>query len=130
MAGRNQDKLNTFVAFFENKRIQTLSWDEKEKVLLKAGMVVNTTPLGMVGNNDVGLNFSAALKAAIAYDLVYVPGETSFLRQAKAAGLKTIGGLGMLVHQAVPTFEAWFGEQPPVDERLYAILARELKNRG
>ena len=131
VAGRDQDKLKAFAAFFESKSIQTLGWDEKERGISKAGMIVNATPLGMgrgmAGNGDVDLSFSAAPKPAIAYDLIYAPSETGFLRHAKAAGLETIGGLGMLVHQAVPTFEAWFGEQPPVDERLYAILARELK---
>ena len=130
VAGRDQHKLNAFATFFESNRIQTLSWDEKEKMLSRVGMIVNTTPLGMVGNGDVELDFSAAPKAAFAYDLVYAPGETGFLRHAQAAGLKTIGGLGMLVHQAVPAFEAWFKEQPPVDENLYAILESELKNRG
>ncbi|MGB7418187.1 MAG: shikimate dehydrogenase [Erythrobacter sp.] len=76
-------------------------------------LVINTTPLGMVGQPSLAFNWSHAPPGSIAYDIVTHPPDTPFLQDARAAGFKTIGGLAMLVGQAARAFEAFFGERPP-----------------
>lgn len=91
-------------------------WEETAKVLEGCGTVVNTTSLGMVGEPDFDLDLSAMVPGAVATDLVYTPLETPFLKAAAEKGARTVDGLGMLIHQAVPGFERWFGVRPEVDE--------------
>jgi shikimate dehydrogenase len=83
-----------------------------------AGLVVNTTTLGMHGSRFEGLDLSLLPKTALVTDIVYTPLETPLLAEAGKLGLKTIDGLGMLLHQAVPGFEAWFGVRPEVTPAL------------
>ena len=101
--------------------------------LREAGLVVNTASLGMAGAGDAdGAGETphldpANLRAdAIAYDIVYVPLETPFLTAARAAGARGVDGLGMLLHQAVPGFERWFGVRPEVDAALRARVEATL----
>jgi shikimate dehydrogenase len=80
--------------------------------------VVNTTTIGMHGSRFDGLNLALLPKTALVTDIVYTPLETPLLADAKKLGLKTADGLGMLLHQAVPGFEAWFGVRPEVTAEL------------
>ena len=82
--------------------------------------VVNTTTLGMHGTRFDDLRLDLLPRDALVTDIVYTPLETPLLAEAKALGLKTVGGLGMLLHQAVPGFEAWFGVRPEVTAELRA----------
>lgn len=81
-------------------------------------LVVNTTTLGMHGTRFDGLALDRLPKTALVVDIVYVPLETPLLAEARALGLQTVDGLGMLLHQAVPGFEAWFGTRPAVTPAL------------
>ncbi|MEM1362398.1 MAG: shikimate dehydrogenase [Pseudomonadota bacterium] len=92
-------------------------WEDTAKVLDGCGTVVNTTSLGMTGQPDFDLDLSALATDAVATDLVYTPLETPFLKAAAAQGARTVDGLGMLIHQAVPGFERWFGVRPEVDDK-------------
>jgi shikimate dehydrogenase len=83
-----------------------------------AGLVVNTTSIGMHGSRFENLDLALLPRRALVTDIVYVPLETPLLADARALGLRTVNGLGMLLHQAVPGFEAWFGVRPQVDEGL------------
>ena len=86
--------------------------------------IINTTSLGMAGQPELNISFAAAPRSAIAADIVYNPLVTPFLREAAAAGLVTVDGLGMLLHQAVPGFRQWFDHSPEVDAALrQAVLA-------
>ena len=87
------------------------------------------TPLGMAGFEDIALNLEESAKDTLIYDLVYTPRKTGFLRLAEKAGLKAFGGLGMLVFQAIPAFEAWFGVRPEVDANTYAMLSKRIKHK-
>ncbi|MBX3493341.1 MAG: shikimate dehydrogenase [Parvibaculum sp.] len=91
-----------------------------------AALLVNTTTLGMKGENDVDLNLAALPKSALVTDIVYTPLETGLLRRAREAGHRTVDGLGMLLHQAVPGFEAWFGVRPEVTEKLRKLVLADL----
>lgn len=92
----------------------------------RAGLVVNTTSIGMHGSRFERLDLSRLLSHALVTDIVYVPLETPLLADARALGLRTVDGLGMLLHQAVPGFEAWFGVRPVVTPQLRARLETTL----
>lgn len=91
-----------------------------------AGLIVNTTSVGMSGREALKIDWTDARRDAIATDIVYVPLETEFLRAAAAAGLRTVDGLGMLLHQAAPGFERWFGVRPTVDAELRRLTIADL----
>lgn len=84
----------------------------------EAGLVVNTTSIGMHDTRFEDLDLRLLPKTALVTDLVYVPLVTPLLADARALGLRTVDGLGMLLHQAVPGFEAWFGVRPEVTPAL------------
>lgn len=91
-----------------------------------AGLVVNTTTIGMHGTAFAGLDLELLPPSALVTDIVYVPLETPLLAAARARGLRTVDGLGMLLHQAVPGFEAWFGVRPEVTPELRALIEATL----
>jgi shikimate dehydrogenase len=99
------------------------------ELLQDAGLLVNTTALGMAGQDDSGataVNVDALPRHAIVTDIVYVPLETPLLAAARRRGLKTVDGLGMLLHQAVPGFERWFGRRPEVTKELRSLIIADM----
>lgn len=100
--------------------IKVFDWDDAAGMLIGAVTVVNTTSLGMVGKDAFSVPLDDLEPAATVCDIVYTPLETPFLRAAKAKGCTVVDGLGMLLHQAVPGFERWFGQRPEVTEALRA----------
>lgn len=98
--------------------VQTLPWDVRAQVLGGFGLLVNTTQLGMAGQPPLDLALDAASAGLVVADIVYVPRQTPLLAAARARGLRTVGGIGMLLHQAAPGFAAWFGVVPVVDQAL------------
>jgi shikimate dehydrogenase len=99
------------------------------KALEGAGLLVNTTTLGMKGENDVEIDLSPLPQTALVTDIVYTPLETGLLRRAREAGHETVDGLGMLLHQAVPGFEAWFGVRPEVTEELRRLVLADIAGK-
>lgn len=91
-----------------------------------AALVVHATSAGMKGTPSVPLDLSMLPRDAVVCDIVYNPLETPLLKQARAMGLRTIDGLGMLMHQAVPAFEAFFGVEPEVTPELRQVLEEAL----
>jgi shikimate dehydrogenase len=91
-----------------------------------AGLVVNTSSVGMKGTRFDSLDLATLPKTALITDIVYVPLVTPFLAEAWKLGLKTVDGLGMLLHQAVPGFEAWFGVRPEVTPELRRLVEANL----
>ncbi len=87
-----------------------------------ADLVVNTSAVGMGGSKFDGLSLTSLPKTAIVTDIVYTPLETPLLADARSCGRRTVDGLGMLLHQAVPGFERWFGVRPKVTEELRQII--------
>jgi shikimate dehydrogenase len=106
-------------------RIQVASWDETTGLLGGAGLLVNTTTLGMVGQPPLELNLRCPPSLVVA-DLVYDPLVTGLLAGARARGLRTADGLGMLLHQAVRGFQLWFGVRPEVTAELRALVEADL----
>ncbi|MGX9352439.1 shikimate dehydrogenase [Shimia sp. W99] len=105
-------------------RISVVEWVQAGNLLEKAATVVNTTSLGMAGKAELRVPLDGLRKETVVTDLVYNPLRTQLLEIAAAKGCVTVDGLGMLLHQAVPGFERWFGRRPVVDdETRQAVLA-------
>ncbi len=103
-------------------KIRVIDWSEAPEALAGTATVVNTTSLGMDGADPFDLDLSALPRAALVTDLVYTPLDTPMLIAARARGCRTVDGLGMLLHQAVPGFERWFGATPEVTEATRAAV--------
>lgn len=97
------------------------------ELLADAGLLINTTALGMHGNDSLAADPAGLPGHAIVTDIVYVPLETPLLAAARTRGLKTVDGLGMLLHQAVPGFERWFGRRPEVTPELRRMIVADIE---
>jgi shikimate dehydrogenase len=106
--------------------VQPIAWEAIAGTLPRTGLLVNTTSLGMHGQPSLDVDVMRLPDAAVVADLVYVPLLTPLLGAAKARGLKTADGLGMLLHQAVRGFELWFGRRPQVSAELRALVEADL----
>ena len=109
------------------ERLQVAPWEQLNDLLGEATLLVNTTTLGMAGQPELGADVGRLPGHAIVADLVYVPLVTPLIKMAKAKGLRTADGLGMLLHQAVRGFELWFGRKPEVTAELRALAEADLK---
>jgi shikimate dehydrogenase len=107
-------------------RVKALDWDQRTSASRDASLLVNTTPLGMPGNDPVDVDVGALDRNCVVADIVYVPLLTPLLTAARARGLVTVDGLGMLLHQAVPGFEKWFGVRPEVTDELRGLVERDI----
>jgi shikimate dehydrogenase len=116
------DRFGAGVSAHGNDALAELSAD--------AGLLVNTTSLGMGANKELAADPDRLPDHAIVNDLVYVPLNTPLLAAAAARGLKTVDGLGMLLHQAVPGFERWFGRRPEVTAALRALVVGDVENKA
>lgn len=103
-------------------RVKVVDWDDKNTILSDITTLINTTSLGMNGNDDLGLNFSLLTDAMTVTDIVYTPLETELLKHAKQQGCTCVDGLGMLIYQGIPGFENWFGATPVVTDELRELL--------
>jgi shikimate dehydrogenase len=99
-------------------RVRVVDWLQAGNAIEEGGLVVNTTSLGMAGKPELRVPLDGLRRGQVVVDLVYAPLETRLLREAREAGAVAVDGLGMLLHQAVPAFERWFGVRPEVDEAL------------
>lgn len=110
--------------------IEAAGWDAADELAASADLVVNTTSIGLKGEGGVPLDVGRLPDGATVVDIVYAPLETPLLAAAARRGLRTIDGLGMLLHQAVPGFERWFGVRPQVTESLRQRIVADLEGRG
>ncbi len=111
-------------AFGEN--VEVKNWDQRQESPQQSAVIVNTTTIGMNATGSLDIDFKNANPNCVVCDIVYVPLETELLKNAKAKGLKTVDGLGMLLHQAVPGFEKWFGIRPQVTTELRDLVIKNL----
>lgn len=126
LANRTRDRAQALADQF-GANVHVVDWSDIEDVLPRAGVLVNTTSLGMKGQPGLDVNVGLLPASATVADLVYVPLETKLLNDARACGMKTADGLGMLLHQAVRGFELWFGKRPSVTQELRDLVERDLK---
>jgi len=106
--------------------VDPVEWDAIGDLLPSSALLVNTTSLGMQGQPALEIDVSRLPAPAVVADLVYVPPDTALLSAARARGLRTADGLGMLLHQAVRGFELWFGQRPRVTPELRALVEADL----
>jgi shikimate dehydrogenase len=125
LANRTLERARTLADQF-GADVHPVAWDAIGGLLPRAGLLVNTTSLGMHGQPALEIDLSLLPSHAVVADLVYVPLETPLLAAARARGLKTADGLGMLLHQAVRGFELWFGQRPEVTSELRALVEADL----
>jgi shikimate dehydrogenase len=128
IANRSRARAEQLAQYFGSK-VHVAEWDKRNEAAHDASVIVNTTTLGMKGVGDPEIDFSCAWRGTVAADIVYVPLETQFLASARAHGLTGVDGLGMLLHQAVPGFEKWFGVRPQVTQELRALVVADIEGR-
>ena len=104
--------------------VAVVAWSDWPARLGETALLVNTTSLGMIGQEPLAADLKGAPDTLVVADIVYAPRETALLALARAHGLRTVGGIGMLLHQAVPGFAAWFGVLPVVDGDVLALFDR------
>ncbi len=121
LANRHRSRAGELAKIF-GATVKVVEWADRARALAKAALLVNATSLGMEGNPPLELDLAALPASAAVCDIVYAPLETGLLKSAKARGLKTVDGLGMLLHQARPAFKLWFGVLPEVTPELRRVV--------
>ncbi len=125
LVNRTVEKAETLLTELDVKGT-VLSWEHAPAALEDVGLLVNTSSLGMTGMDPLNLSLEKLGPSALVTDIVYSPLETDLLSRARARGNPVVDGLGMLLHQAVPGFEAWFGVRPEVTLELRALVLADL----
>jgi shikimate dehydrogenase len=127
IANRTKDRAEAVIARMpQTAKLKLVEWGDWRRAFDGAGLVINTTSLGMAGKSPLELSLGDLPPEAAVADIVYNPLETDLLKQAGVRGHRTMDGLGMLMHQAAPAFAAWFGETPEVTAALRAELVKAL----
>lgn len=124
ITNRTAGRADALAEHFADNRLETVAWEKREKALQGVSLLVNTTSLGLHGQPPLELSLNGLPREALVTDIVYSPLQTPLLQAALEKGHRTVDGLGMLLYQAVPGFEAWFGKRPQVTLQLReAVLA-------
>ena len=129
VANRTRTRAEQLSAHF-GKRIAPIAMSDIPSRLAEADLLVNTTTLGMRGEPPLEIDLARLKQGVVVYDFIYAPLETPLLAQARGRGHVAVDGLGMLLHQAVPAFERWFGVRPQVTPELRALVVADLKREG
>ena len=123
LANRTRSRADQLRSDFGAK-IKVVEWMKIQNYLSDASTIINTTSLGMVGKTDLPIPLNALKKNTLVTDIVYTPIETHLLATAAKMGCRTVDGLGMLIHQAIPGFERWFGIRPGDSQALRELLIK------
>ncbi len=126
ITNRTKEKAEAIAAEVGRGRIAVVDYNAREEAVSAAGLIVNTTTLGMTGQPLLELDLSSAASDTVVYDIVYKPLKTNLLSQAENRGLKIVDGLGMLVHQGAAAFKIWFGEDVEFDTVLREKLEAKI----
>ena len=121
VANRNKARAEKLMSDF-GARIRVIDWHSAGHFISKASILVNATSLGMVGKPKLQIDLKSLSKETLVADLVYTPLETDLLLIAQQKGCKTVNGLGMLIHQAIPGFSRWFGKKPEANNEIRDLL--------
>jgi shikimate dehydrogenase len=127
VVNRTPERAQALQARFGAAVVQPAHWSALPHLLGRADLLVNTTQLGMIGQPPLPVDLDPLQRHAVVADLVYAPLETALLAAARARGLVTADGLGMLLHQAVRGFQLWFGVRPAVTRELRMVIEADLK---
>ena len=121
LANRTRSRADQLRSDFGAK-IKVVDWMKVQNYLSDASTVINATSLGMEGKAELPIPLQGLKKNTLVTDIVYTPLNTPLLENAAKRGCRTVDGLGMLIHQAIPGFERWFGVKPDVSENLRKLL--------
>ena len=121
LANRTRDKAEGLAQEF-GPQVRVIDWSDRNDAMAGVSLLVNTTTLGMHGQGPLEIGLDALPSAALVSDAVYIPLETPLLKNARQRGHRTVNGLGMLLNQARPAFEAWFGVKPEITPELQAAV--------
>ena len=121
LANRTRSRADQLRSDFGAK-IKVVDWMKVQNYLSDASTVINATSLGMEGKAELPIPLQGLKKNTLVTDIVYTPLNTPLLENAAKRGCRTVDGLGMLIHQAIPGFERWFGVKPDVSEKLRELL--------
>jgi len=127
ISNRTREKAETIASDIGRGRMAVVDWDARSDAVAGAGLIINTTTLGMAGQAPLDLDLSCAAKDTVVYDIVYKPLKTPLLAAAGSCGLRTVDGLGMLVHQGAAAFKIWFGHNVCFDKDLRRKLEGALR---
>jgi shikimate dehydrogenase len=125
LANRTRNRAEALAQAF-GPSVHVVDWEDRHRALAGCGLLVNATSLGMTGKENLDIDLEALPADAVVADIVYSPLETKLLAAARARGNHVVDGLGMLLHQAVPGFERWFGVRPEVTPALRAHVVAAL----
>lgn len=118
ISNRTREKAQGIAEELGRGRMTVVDWADRNEAVIGAGLVVNTTVLGMSGQLPLEISLVGALRDTVVYDIVYKPLKTALLQQAEVRALRTVDGLGMLVHQGAAAFKIWFGVDVGFDDVL------------
>ncbi|MGR3492578.1 MAG: shikimate dehydrogenase [Shimia sp.] len=121
LCNRTRRRADDLAAIF-GSRVEVADWIQAGNLVEDAATIVNTTSLGMTGQGELRIPLDGLRPGTLVNDIVYTPLETRLLREAHEAGAHVVDGLGMLLHQAVPGFERWFGVRPTIDQDTRDIV--------
>jgi len=125
IANRTQVRAEAIAAHFGGS-LKATPWGHLPRASAEADLLVNASSLGMVGQPPLEIDLSGLSRHAVVADAVYVPLRTPLIETARARGLRTVEGLGMLLHQAAPAFARWFGRQPIVTSELRKLVEADV----
>ncbi|MGH1397769.1 MAG: shikimate dehydrogenase [Alphaproteobacteria bacterium] len=120
ITNRTRERAKTLITDLGTGEI--IDWASRAEHLATTDLIINTTSLGMSGQPPLDLDLTTLPQSAVVSDIVYAPLETDLLRAARMRGNQAVTGIGMLLHQARPAFEKWFGVMPAVDEELERLV--------
>lgn len=121
LTNRTRNRAEALRSEFGTK-VVVQDWVQAGQMMEEAALLVNTSSLGMKDGPEFKIPLDDLPNTAVVTDIVYTPLDTGLLKQARAKGCKTVDGLGMLLHQAVPGFERWFGKRPEVTEDTRRVI--------
>ena len=127
LANRTEEKAREMVESFQGRNIRVLPWAQRNMAAGEARLIVNTTSLGMKGQDKLEIDLGGT--RGVVCDIVYKPLMTEILLQAQGKNIPVVTGLGMLLHQARPAFHHWFGIMPDIDEDLVSMATQAAGGR-
>lgn len=129
VVNRTKERADFLARSLEDNRVVAAGWQERSAILKETTLLVNSTSLGMAGQPPLDIALSLMQPGSVVYDIVYKPLQTDLLKEAKRRELVAVDGLGMLIHQAIPSFEAFYGRKPLADAALHTYLSGLLTER-
>ena len=127
LINRTDSKAEDLVSQVNVPNFYTVPWARRQEAVARADLIINASSAGMTGKPKLDISLENGRAGSLVYDLIYTPRQTALMRQAKANGMRTLGGLEMLIAQARPSFKLFYGKMPPLDLDPTAPLLEALR---